>query len=95
MVPLRIGGGTRLKIMESMAMSSAVVASSLGCEGFPLEHGKQLMIADSPEQFAASVVALLENPAERERLGGEARRFVEQHYDWASIVPLFDQVYES
>ena len=94
-VPLRIGGGTRLKIMESMAMSSAVVASSLGCEGFPLEHGKQLMIADSPEQFAVTVVALLENPDERERLGSEARRFVEQHYDWAGIVHLFDQVYES
>ena len=94
-VPLRIGGGTRLKIMESMAMSAVVVATSLGCEGFPLEHGKHLMIADSPEQFAATVVALLRDPGARARLGAEARRFVEARYDWASIVPLFEQVYAS
>jgi len=92
-VPLRIGGGTRLKIMESLAMSAAVVATSLGCEGFPLEHGRHLLIADSPEQFASTVVELLHDDAARARLGVEARRFVKERYDWANIVPLFEQVY--
>ena len=92
-VPLRIGGGTRLKIMEAMAMSSALVSTSLGCEGFPLISGEHLMIEDSEQDFASTVASLLLNPSDRERLGLEARRFVEARYDWANIVPLFEQVY--
>ncbi len=92
-VPLRIGGGTRLKIMEAMAMAAAVVSTSLGCEGFPLTAGKHLRIADEESDFAAAVLELLRDEPQARRLGAQARRFVEQHYDWASIVPLFDQVY--
>lgn len=92
-VPLRIGGGTRLKIMEAMAMAAAVVSTSLGCEGFPLMADQHLMIADRESDFAAAVVELLHDQAQARRLGAQARRFVEQHYDWAAIVPLFDQVY--
>jgi len=92
-VPLRIGGGTRLKIMEAMAMSAALVSTSLGCEGFPLISGEHLMIEDSEQDFASTVVSLLLSSSERERLGLEARRLVEERYDWANIVPLFEQVY--
>ena len=92
-VPLRIGGGTRLKIMEAMAMGAALVSTSLGCEGFPLVSGKHLKIADEEDSFASAVVELLRDPVQVQRLGTQARRFVEERYDWASIVPLFDQVY--
>jgi sugar transferase (PEP-CTERM/EpsH1 system associated) len=94
-VPLRMGGGTRLKIMEAMAMSASVVSTSLGCEGFPLVSGKQLLIEDDKNGFASAVTGLLLNSSERDRLGAEARRFVEAHYDWVNIVPLFDQIYVS
>ncbi len=94
-VPLRIGGGTRLKILEAMAMGRPVVSTTLGCEGFPLTSGRQLLTADRPAEFAAAVADLLEHPEKGVPLGREARAFVERHYDWAAIVPLFDQVYES
>ncbi len=93
-VPLRIGGGTRLKIMEAMAMSKAIVSTSLGCEGFPLTPGRELIVADAPQDFARQVVSLWRDPAARERLGRAGRRFVEKRYDWPNIVPLFEQVYE-
>jgi len=92
-VPLRMGGGTRLKIMEAMAMAAAVVSTSLGCEGFPLIADKHLKVADGEAQFAAAVLALLRDRPQALRLGAQARHFVEQHYDWGNIVPLFDQVY--
>jgi len=93
MVPLRIGGGTRLKVLEAMAMSAGLVSTTVGCEGFPVVAGQHLLIADTAESFAAAVVRLLRNPDDRARLGAEARHFVEACYDWESIVPLFEQVY--
>ncbi len=93
-VPLRIGGGTRLKVMEAMAMSKAIVSTSLGCEGFKVTDGQQLIVADTPHEFARRVIDLLGDARARERLGQTARRFVERRYDWRLIVPKFDQVYE-
>jgi glycosyltransferase involved in cell wall biosynthesis len=92
-VPLRIGGGTRLKVMEAMAMARPVVSTSVGCEGFPLVSGQHLLIADTPEEFAAAVVGLLKNPIGRVRLGTAARQFVESHCDWQAIVPLLERAY--
>jgi len=94
-VPLRMGGGTRLKVLEAMAMGKPIVSTSLGCEGFEgLESGKELSLADTPEDFARRVMELLGDAARREKLGQAARRFVEQRYDWRLIVPRLEQIYE-
>jgi len=94
-VPLRIGGGTRLKVLEAMAMGKAIVSTSLGCEGFEgLVSGRQLLIADTPQGFARRVLELLDDAPRRERLGRAARRFVEERYDWRIIVPRLEQLYE-
>jgi glycosyltransferase involved in cell wall biosynthesis len=92
-IPLRIGGGTRLKVLEAMAMSKAIVSTALGCEGFDLVAGQELIVADEPAAFADAVLALLGDPARRERLGRAARRFAGSRYDWSTIVPKLERVY--
>ena len=92
-IPLRIGGGTRLKVLEAMAMSKAIVSTAMGCEGFDLVADQELVIADDPPAFAAAVLALLRDPARRERLGRAARRFAGSRYDWSMIVPKLERVY--
>lgn len=90
--PLRMGGGTRLKLLEAMAMGKAVVATRLGAEGYPVTDGSELLLADTPADFAAAVVALLRAPERRAELGRAARAFVEQ-YDWRVIVPRVEAAY--
>ena len=91
--PLRVGGGTRLKLMEAMAMSSAIVATSLGAEGFPFESGRQLLVADTPADFAAAVVLLLDDPARRAQLGAAARAFVQAGYSWDTLASQLEALY--
>jgi sugar transferase (PEP-CTERM/EpsH1 system associated) len=91
--PLRIGGGTRLKLLEAMAMARAVVATRLGAEGYEVRDGRELLLADDAETFAAAVVSLLRDPARREALGRAARRFVERHYDWSVLAPRVEALY--
>lgn len=91
-VPLRIGGGTRLKILEAMAMGKAMVSTTLGCEGFEVVDGQELLIADEPSEFAAAVLQLLRQPETRERLGRAARRFAGSRYDWRMIVPKLERL---
>jgi sugar transferase (PEP-CTERM/EpsH1 system associated) len=93
--PLRIGGGTRLKLLEAMAMGKPVVATRLGAEGYPVTDGRELLLADTPADFAAAVVALLRAPERRVELGRVARAFVEQQYDWRAIVPRVEAVYRT
>jgi glycosyltransferase involved in cell wall biosynthesis len=93
-VPLRIGGGTRLKVLEAMAMGKAIVATALGCEGFDLVPDQELVVADTPTEFAAGVLALLQQPERREHLGRAAQRFAASRYDWRIIVPKMEKVYE-
>jgi len=88
-VPLRIGSGTRLKIFEAMAMAKAVVSTTIGAEGLPVHHGQDLMLADSPDDFAQSVVQLLQHATTRRRLGLAARELVESKYSWASVAREF------
>ena len=91
--PLRMGGGTRLKLLEAMAMGKAVVTTRLGAEGYPVTASRELLLADTPAEFAAAVVELLGAPERRAELGRAARAFVEQHYDWQAIVPRVEKVY--
>jgi polysaccharide biosynthesis protein PslH len=93
-VPLRIGGGTRIKIFEAMAMGKAVVSTPIGAEGLPVRHNENILLAESPDEFARCVLRLLRDPAERERLGRAARALVEQNYSWRSVVRVFDTVFE-
>ena len=84
-VPLRIGSGTRLKILEALAMGKAVVSTSVGAEGLDLKDGEEIFIADAPIAFADAVTRLLTDPALRRRTGENGRARVEQDYDWRSI----------
>ena len=93
-VPLRIGGGTRLKVLEAMAMAKAIVSTSLGCEGFDLVPDQELVIADTPAEFASAVLALLGDAQRRRDLGRAARLVAGSKYDWRTIVPRLERVYE-
>ena len=84
-VPLRIGGGSRIKILEALASEKAVVATSVGAEGLDVVAGEHLMIADTPEQFAECILQLQASKNVRIRLGRNGRRLVEQVYSWDGI----------
>jgi sugar transferase (PEP-CTERM/EpsH1 system associated) len=84
-VPLRVGGGTRLKILEALATGRAVVSTSLGCEGLEVTPGEDILVADTPEAFAEAVVRCLREPALRARLGAAGRALVERRYRWETI----------
>ena len=92
--PLRMGGGTRLKLLEAMALGRAMVATRLGAEGYPVTDGREMLLADTPVDFAAAVVSLLRAPERRAELGRVARAFVERRYDWGVIVPRVEAVYQ-
>ena len=93
-VPLRIGSGTRLKIFEAMSMGKAVVSTTIGAEGLPVENGVNLILADSPEEFANSVIMLLRDKALRKRLGAAARHLVETKFSWSSVTHEFEGLLE-
>jgi sugar transferase (PEP-CTERM/EpsH1 system associated) len=92
-VPLLVGGGTRLKILESMAMGKAIVSSTVGAEGIAVEDGDTIMLADDPDSFAQRVVELLEAPDRAREMGRRARAFVLERYAWSAIVRTIDSAY--
>jgi sugar transferase (PEP-CTERM/EpsH1 system associated) len=89
-VPLRVGGGTRLKIFEALAMGKAVVSTRVGAEGLPLVAGRHFLEADDPDGFAGAVVSLLKDPARRRVLGHAGRQLVEARYSWLQVAQQFD-----
>ena len=93
-VPLRQGGGTRLKILEAMALGTPVVATSKGAEGLDIVDGEHILLADDSVEFADRTLQLLRDPVLRQRLATNARRLVEQHYDWAPISQRFVDLVE-
>ena len=88
-VPLRRGGGTRLKILESMALGTPVVSTPKGAEGLEVTDGEDILIADGPKEFAARVVDLLLSPDLRDRLAAGGRRLVSSAYDWNVVGQTF------
>jgi sugar transferase (PEP-CTERM/EpsH1 system associated) len=84
-VPLRIGGGTRLKIFEAMAMAKAVVSTAVGAEGLPVTGGEHLLLADEPRGFARAVVRLLRDLDRRRAIEQAARQLVVSQYDWSVV----------
>ena len=91
--PLRMGGGTRLKIIEAMSMGKAVVSTSLGAEGLDVVPERDLLIADDAERFAAQIGRLLDDPGRAERIGAAARRLVEARYGWGVSVERLSTFY--
>ncbi len=88
-VPLRIGGGTRLKIFEAMAMERAVVSTAVGAEGLPVNAGADILLADTPDAFAGAVAGLLEAPARADSLGTAAARLVRTSFGWDRVADIF------
>jgi polysaccharide biosynthesis protein PslH len=94
-VPLRIGGGTRLKIFEAMAMGKPVVSTTVGAEGLPLEPGTHVLLADSADDFAAAVVRLFRDDAARTRIGEAGRGLVTERYEWSSVFGHLEEALEA
>jgi glycosyltransferase involved in cell wall biosynthesis len=91
-IPLRVGGGTRIKVYEAMALGCPVVSTRIGVEGLPVEDGMHFVAADGPAEMAASILSLLERNDERGRLSAAARRFVEESVSAASAARVFEQI---
>lgn len=89
-VPLRVGGGTRLKIFEALAMGKAVVSTRIGAEGLPIINGVHYLCADEPGPFSDAVVELLEDAPRRRRLGQAGRHLVENAYAWTRVAKEFE-----
>ncbi len=94
-VPLRAGGGMRVKILNSLAAGLPVVSTTLGAEGIRTEHGKHLLIADRPQDFANAILRLLNNPALGNELGKNGRVLIENTYDYRVACSALEQVYQA
>ena len=92
-VPLRAGGGTRLKILEAMALGRPVVSTSIGCQGLDVVDGEHLLIADTAELFVEQTVRLLTDKVLYQRIATNARRLVVDRYDWDAIAAKLEKVY--
>lgn len=92
--PLRMGSGTRLKILEAMASGCAVVATTLAISGMRQEAKQALLVKDDEESMSKAIIDLLKNPAQRAALGKNAQRFVKQYYDWPVLIPDLLQIYQ-
>ncbi len=93
-VPLRFGSGTRLKVLEGLAMAAPMVSTSIGSEGIDVVSGEHLQLADTAETFAAAVLRLLDTPATGAALGHHGRRLVENQYAWPSVARRLESFYE-
>ncbi len=94
-IPLRVGGGTRFKLLEAMAAGVPVVSTTVGAEGVPVRSDRELLLADQPADFAAAVLRLIDDRALRERLRTASRILVRDQYDWRTVVPAMEQVYSA
>jgi glycosyltransferase involved in cell wall biosynthesis len=93
-VPLNVGGGSRLKILEAMAAGVPVVSTTLGAEGLEVRHNKNILIADANKQLAEAIINLTENEAQRRELSDAGRALVASRYDWSSLGAALFRAYE-
>lgn len=93
--PLRMGSGTRLKVLQALSMARPMVSTALGCAGLGLRNEEHLAIADTPEAFAFNIVRLLTNQREAAAMAARAREYVRTHYDWRVLVPRLETLYTS
>jgi sugar transferase (PEP-CTERM/EpsH1 system associated) len=91
--PMRDGGGTRLKILDALAMGKAIVSTTIGCEGIDIQPSKNVLLADTPRDFVDRVKTVLADPQLRHRLGDEGRRLAETSYSWAIIGQRLNDLY--
>lgn len=94
LAPIRIGGGTRLKILEAMALRTPVVSTTKGAEGLEIEHGTHLLVADTPEEFARAVLTLLNDPDLRANISNQAYELVREKYSSKNQLPRYLQFIE-
>lgn len=88
-IPLRIGGGTRIKVYEAMAMGKAIISTRIGVEGLPVRNGENVVVSDEPQEFANAVVRLLRDANARRRIEINARSFVEANFSWENVAEVF------
>lgn len=89
-VPLRVGGGTRIKIFEAMATGIPVVSTRVGAEGLPVRHGQEILLADTPSELAAQVVGLLEREDLRRSIGLRGCQLVRERFGWPAVTRVFE-----
>jgi polysaccharide biosynthesis protein PslH len=94
-VPLRLGGGMRVKVLEAMAAGKAVVASRLAVEGLEVHDGRECWLAETDEEFASRILRLLDDDQERRRLGAEARSWAVEHLSWSRVAAAYDRLYQT
>jgi glycosyltransferase involved in cell wall biosynthesis len=94
-VPVRAGGGMRVKILEALARGTPIVSTTVGYEGIALTPGEHLLVGDTPAAFAEAVIRLLRDPAVGRRIASAGRRIAEQRYDWRVVNPQIEAVYTS
>ena len=92
--PFLDGGGTKLKILDAMAMAKPVVTTTTGCEGLRVTHRENILVADNPRDFAREVICALDNEPLRRQLGTAGRLLVERHYGWELIACQLEQAYQ-
>jgi len=93
--PLLEGGGTRLKILDALAMGKPMLTTTIGCEGLRVTHGENILVADTPRDFADGIVQLFENQGLRRKIGAAGRALVEREYSWDKIGEQLEQAYRS
>ncbi|HKJ66917.1 MAG TPA: glycosyltransferase family 4 protein [bacterium] len=93
-VPLRMGGGTRLKVLEALSMQKPVVTTALGCEGIDVLHEETALITDEPEAFADAIIRLLKDQQLQQRLTRNGYQLVREQYDWRIIGELIERSYQ-
>ncbi len=91
--PLRMGGGTRFKLLEALALRRPIVSTRMGAEGFPLQNGRDALLADGPQSFADSVCRLLQDTDLSDKLSSTGRALVAARYDWSVIVPKLEALW--